>query len=100
MQSITPGTWLDAFASVPDPCRPQGRRFSLAAILALTVCGLLANQRSDTGGPRPGSLTWSRLGRVCPGLKTASSRAGSRPRHCPGATPGNPLTVMPHWHGA
>ncbi len=35
-----------AFARVPDPRRPQGRRFPLAAILALAVVALLANHLS------------------------------------------------------
>jgi predicted transposase YbfD/YdcC len=35
-----------AFACVPDPRRPRGRRFPLAAILALAVTALLANQLS------------------------------------------------------
>jgi len=35
-----------AFARVPDPRRPQGRRFPLTAILALAVVALLANHLS------------------------------------------------------
>ena len=35
-----------AFARVPDPRRPQGRRFPLAAILALAVAALLSNHLS------------------------------------------------------
>jgi hypothetical protein len=36
-----------AFATVPDPRRAQGRRFSLAAILTLAVAALLANHASE-----------------------------------------------------
>jgi predicted transposase YbfD/YdcC len=35
-----------AFACLPDPRRPQGRRFPLAAVLALAVVALLANHLS------------------------------------------------------
>jgi len=35
-----------AFARVPDPRRPQGRRFPLTAVLALAVVALLANHLS------------------------------------------------------
>jgi hypothetical protein len=35
-----------AFARVPDPRRPHGRRFPLAAILALAVAALLSNHLS------------------------------------------------------
>lgn len=41
-----PADLLAAFAPVPDPRRPQGRRFPLPAILALAVAALLANHRS------------------------------------------------------
>jgi predicted transposase YbfD/YdcC len=37
---------LAAFATLPDPRRPHGRRFPLAAILALAVTALLANHLS------------------------------------------------------
>lgn len=46
MQSITTTSLVSAFAAVPDPRRPQGRRFPLPALLALTVAAILANQRS------------------------------------------------------
>jgi hypothetical protein len=46
MESITARSLLTAFDAIPDPRRTQGRRFSLAAILTLTVAALLANQRS------------------------------------------------------
>ncbi len=42
----TPATLAAAFARVPDPRRPHGRRFSLAAILALAVVALLSNHLS------------------------------------------------------
>ena len=35
-----------AFASIPDPRRKQGRRSSLAAILSLAVVAVLANHAS------------------------------------------------------
>ncbi|MGI8687134.1 MAG: transposase family protein [Thermomicrobiales bacterium] len=44
--SPTPTTLAAAFARVPDPRRPHGRRFSLAAILALAVVALLSNHLS------------------------------------------------------
>jgi predicted transposase YbfD/YdcC len=34
------------FATLPDPRRPQGRRFPLAALLTLAVAAILANHRS------------------------------------------------------
>ncbi len=43
---VTPAALLAAFASVPDPRRAQGRRFSLAAILTLTVAAILSNHLS------------------------------------------------------
>lgn len=46
MQSINPADLLTAFAQVPDPRRPQGRRFRLPALLTLAVMALLANHRS------------------------------------------------------
>jgi predicted transposase YbfD/YdcC len=41
-----PAALLAAFAAVPDPRRARGRRFPLAAILALAVAALLSDQRS------------------------------------------------------
>jgi predicted transposase YbfD/YdcC len=41
-----PAALLAAFAGVPDPRRARGRRFPLAAILALAVSALLSDQRS------------------------------------------------------
>jgi hypothetical protein len=46
MESITAPSLLNAFDAIPDPRCAQGRRFSLAAMLTLTVAALLANQRS------------------------------------------------------
>ncbi len=40
---FSPLDLLAAFARVPDPRRPHGRRFPLAAILALAITALLAN---------------------------------------------------------
>jgi predicted transposase YbfD/YdcC len=41
-----PGDLVAAFARVPDPRRPHGRRFPLVAILALAVAALLSNHLS------------------------------------------------------
>ena len=41
-----PAALLAAFAAVPDPRRARGRRFPLAALLALAVAALLSDQRS------------------------------------------------------
>lgn len=43
---LLPLNLLAAFAGIPDPRRPHGRRFPLAAILALAVTALLANHLS------------------------------------------------------
>ena len=42
----TPSALLAAFATIPDPRRRQGTRFSLPALLALAVAALLANHLS------------------------------------------------------
>lgn len=39
------GSLLDALQQVPDPRGAQGRRFSLAAMLAATVCAILSGAR-------------------------------------------------------
>jgi predicted transposase YbfD/YdcC len=44
--TLSPPALLAAFARVPDPRRPHGRRFPLTAILALAVTALLANHLS------------------------------------------------------
>ncbi len=46
VRTLAPLNLLAAFARVPDPRRPHGRRFPLAAILALAVTALLANHLS------------------------------------------------------
>ncbi len=46
MFPLSPLNLLAAFAHVPDPRRSHGRRFPLAAILALAVTALLANHLS------------------------------------------------------
>ncbi len=46
VRTRSPLTLLAAFASLPDPRRAHGRRFPLAAILALAVTALLANHLS------------------------------------------------------
>jgi predicted transposase YbfD/YdcC len=43
---LAPLHLLAAFARVPDPRRPHGRRFSLRAILALAVVAILSNHLS------------------------------------------------------
>jgi hypothetical protein len=43
---FTVETLPQAFASIPDPCRKQGTRYSLAAILSLAVVAVLANHTS------------------------------------------------------
>ena len=39
-------TLPQAFASIPDPRRTQGRRYSVAAIVSLAVVAVLANHTS------------------------------------------------------
>ena len=46
LYTLSPLHLLAAFAHVPDPRRPHGRRFPLVAILALAVTALLANHLS------------------------------------------------------
>ena len=46
MQCINPQGLRAAFRAVPDPRRPQGRRYSLAAILTVAVAAMLAKQTS------------------------------------------------------
>lgn len=46
MECINPIRLLAAFRTVADPRRPQGRRYTLAALLAAVVAGILANQQS------------------------------------------------------
>lgn len=46
MQCTNPCCLLASFQSVPDPRRRQGRRFTLAAILTVTVAAILANHQS------------------------------------------------------
>lgn len=43
---VTAGSPLEAFATIPDPRSRHGRRFSLAAILALAVAAILSNHVS------------------------------------------------------
>ncbi len=62
----SPLALLAAFARVPDPRRPHGRRFPLAAILALAVTALLANHLSVLAiaqwGKRQSPLVLAALG--------------------------------------
>src|SRR6266571_955425 len=44
--ACTPTNLVAAFARVPDPRRPHGRRFPLAAILTLAIAALLSNHLS------------------------------------------------------
>ncbi len=46
VRTLLPLDLRAAFARVPDPRRPHGRRFPLAAILALAVAALLSNHLS------------------------------------------------------
>lgn len=46
LRVVPPGLLVGAFAQVPDPRRCQGRRYPLAALLALAVAALLANHLS------------------------------------------------------
>src|SRR5260370_20912421 len=46
VSTLSPPALLAAFARVPDPRRPHGRRFALAAMLALAVAALLSNHLS------------------------------------------------------
>jgi predicted transposase YbfD/YdcC len=46
MECINRDAVRAAFATVSDPRRPQGRRYSLAAILTVAVAAILANQQS------------------------------------------------------
>ncbi|WP_420497449.1 transposase family protein [Parafrankia sp. FMc2] len=62
---------LAAFGRVPDPRKPRGRRHSLAVVLTLATCAVLAGARSFTAigewaadavwgvRTRPSALTWS-----------------------------------------
>ena len=45
-RTLTLSELVAAFARVPDPRRRQGRRFPLAALLALVLVALLANHLS------------------------------------------------------
>jgi predicted transposase YbfD/YdcC len=44
--ALFPSTLLAVFATIPDPRRRQGRRFRLAAVLALVVAAILSNHLS------------------------------------------------------
>ncbi len=61
-----PADLVAAFARVPDPRRPHGRRFPLAAILALALTALLANHLSVLAiaqwGKRPSPAVLAALG--------------------------------------
>src|SRR6516225_10360529 len=43
-----PAGLLAVFGRVPDPRKPRGRRHSLAAVLTLATCAVLAGARSFT----------------------------------------------------
>ncbi len=43
---IIPHALVDAFATVCDPRSRQGRRFTVAALLTLTIAAMLANHLS------------------------------------------------------
>ena len=66
---------LDMLAKVPDPRKKKGRRHPLAAMLALTVVGLLSGQRSYTQIAK-----WARLHPDLPnalGFRTKQTPAAS-----------------------
>ena len=46
IQPITLDRLCEAFTALPDPRRPHGRRFPLAAMLALAIVALLSNHLS------------------------------------------------------
>ena len=46
IRTLTPSTLLTIFATLPDPRRRQGLRFSLPAILTLAVAAILSNHLS------------------------------------------------------
>ena len=76
MTSISPRHLLDMLAEVSDPRKQKGHRHPLAAMLALTVVGLLCGQRSYTAIAR-----WARLH---PALRRALGfTAKQTPRHQP-----------------
>jgi predicted transposase YbfD/YdcC len=62
----TPSDLVAAFAALPDPRRPQGRRFPLAALLTLAVVALLSNHLSLLAiaqfGKRQSPITLAALG--------------------------------------
>ena len=45
MQPASAGSLLELLAQIPDPRGRQGRRFSLSAMLATVVCGVLSGAR-------------------------------------------------------
>lgn len=82
-------TLLAAFVCVPDPRRPHGRRFPLAAVLALAVTPLLANHLSVLAiaqwGKRqsPAVLPHSASPRVLPRIKPRSIASSANSIRCP-----------------
>jgi hypothetical protein len=63
-----PQELLEALAQVPDPRDPRGRRYSLASVLAITVCTTLAGARSYA------AIAAEALGH--PGLRCSTDRNG------------------------
>lgn len=45
MLAVPAGSLLDVLSQIPDPRGRQGRRFSLSAIMATMVCGILCGHR-------------------------------------------------------
>src|SRR4051812_2601810 len=79
---------LEAFAQVPDPRRPRGRRHPLAALLALSAAAMLSGARSLYAIAQWGRLQPSGVVRA---LGFTRERTPSvRGRRQPGALRGRP----------
>lgn len=87
----------DAFAKIPDPRAPSGKRFPLQGLLALAVAALLAG--------RQGLAAIARRGRECPTPQFANRTGGlgtGRWRRPPNSTStwiGRGWRRRPAWRG-